>query len=173
MQHKSWAWPLLGWAIWCVPTFQIPVLLWMSSWLQSSVESPCNPALWAHTSWLYFYIHLSPVHKRHRQGVGECTAGKIQCCGGRYRNFHLLLSAFVVLLCRSQTGRWFLQKNFHFALMVALWKLQGYPNSAFHQTHLLLAVRNIWLFLLACGVYHWVIHLVLGKKVFCLPFSYK
>lgn len=162
MQDKSWAWPLLGWAIWCVHTFQIPVLLWMSSGLQSTVESPYNPALWALTSWLYFYIHLSPIHKRDTDKMlGNALQGKYNVEAGTWpgRVFRLLISAFTVLLCRSQTGKWFLQALhatliLHFALFVALWKLKGYPNSAFHQTHLLLAVKDIWLFLSARGTYH-------------------
>lgn len=137
MQDKSWAWPLLGWAIWCVPTFQIPVLLWMSSWLQSTVENPCKPGLWTLTSWLYFYIHLSPIHKRHWQDVRDCKENTML-----WRQVHGLaefsIYLFLPLQCYCVDPK--LEHDFCrpcvlFCILLCLWHCGNYKGTPIFDLH--------------------------------------
>lgn len=101
MQGKSWAQPQLGWAFQCVPAVQIPVLLGMSSWLQNTVESPCNSTVRTHVMIVVLYLLVSCSQKRLTRWWGTCCRGKYWIV--LWKQIHGLaefpIYLFLLLLC--------------------------------------------------------------------------
>lgn len=153
MQEKSWAQPYLGWALSVFPQFRSQFCyewapgcraLWKAHVTHRCKHSP-HDCIFVSTCLLFTRETDKMVGNILQRKILN-SVGETHTWAGRI--FHLPISAVAVLLCKSKTGRWFMQtmcatlilcSALEYTLLMALWHSGNYKG-----TQIMTVIKNTY-----------------------------